>query len=791
MPRLLTRDDLSRSKGASSRIPSQPKVTLGASIARLGNVISDEGQRNFDADIQRRNADDAIDMTRARSTFNSAMMRERAKYSYDQDQDYGTWTKRFDDEAPKIQEKSGNLIRNPKARERFFAETGDELTRHSLGVDGAAREVDQTRKKQEIDLSQDNALESSIDPKTDEATKERMIRDTTKSIDDLVKAGVLTPEEGAARRIKFTREYAKRRAEADAGDDPEKAAGWLRGDTAGAAALIKKKEGYRETPYWDVNHQRVGYGSDTITTADGQVVKVTKGMRVNRADAERDLERRIKETQSGIAGKIGTDAWSKLSPGATAALTSLAYNYGELPASVAAAAKSGDPGAIAQAVRGLAPHNGGVNAKRRFEEAAIIDGSKGNEYAALERPGYYDFLSSSDRQAYLSKSEGEIARRDTERTKRDEIDVYNTRQSIEDDVAQITETGKASDIDPNAVNATLGPAATAKWLENRDTAVKTYKAVSALEGLDDAGIEEHLGSIEPKSGDPNFANQQKIYDKAEARATKLRDLRLKDPAQAVDDSPIVKEVKNNEAYDPKEAGSIQDLVKARLMAQQAVGIHPSMQQPITRKEAYRIIAPVQKTLDMWDAALVAAAVESKGSPSARRVASKAAQAEAEQQIRAVFKDIEDAYGPYAQDVLAFAIAESVRDKEIGSLAARAMKKISNREAPSRAELQALDATTETSTAAKAVRGELPEPKASAPPAAGQPRSDRSGAQPGPAFGVYPNMGIRKGQTQDNGQPWPDPTDPAVQDLIANPHKAKKFDEIYGAGAAERWLPKTR
>ena len=33
--------------------------------------------------------------------------------------------------------------------------------------------------------------------------------------------------------------------------------------------LIKRFEGFRTTPYWDVNAYRTGYGSDTVTLADG------------------------------------------------------------------------------------------------------------------------------------------------------------------------------------------------------------------------------------------------------------------------------------------------------------------------------------------------------------------------------------------------------------------------------------------------------------------------------------------------------------------------------------------
>ena len=131
-----------------------------------------------------------------------------------------------------------------------------------------------------------------------------------------------------------------------------------------------------------MNAYRIGYGSDTITRADGTVVRVQPGMEVTREDAERDLERRKGEFQQGIIGEIGVDTWSGYGENVQAALTSIAYNYGSLPTSVARAATMGDPELIAQAVEGLKGHNDGVNAGRRQREADLIRGGGATGSAA-------------------------------------------------------------------------------------------------------------------------------------------------------------------------------------------------------------------------------------------------------------------------------------------------------------------------------------------------------------------------------------------------------------------------
>ncbi len=137
-----------------------------------------------------------------------------------------------------------------------------------------------------------------------------------------------------------------------------------------AKALLRKEEGFRETPYWDVNAHRVGYGSDTTVTAEGKVVRVTQGMRITREDAERDLEHRLLNVEGARARRQLGESWDRLSEGAKAALSSVAYNYGSLPATVVKAARSGDQEAIAAAVAGLS-----ANRKRRGREAAMIRGA--------------------------------------------------------------------------------------------------------------------------------------------------------------------------------------------------------------------------------------------------------------------------------------------------------------------------------------------------------------------------------------------------------------------------------
>lgn len=143
--------------------------------------------------------------------------------------------------------------------------------------------------------------------------------------------------------------------------------------TAKTAALLRQFEGFQPTAKWDRNAFRAGFGSDTVTLADGSIQKIVQGMTVTMADAERDLGRRIQEFAGTVKGQIGDQRFNAFTPEQQAALTSIAYNYGSLPDRIVEAVRTGSATEIANAVRGLAGDNKGINAGRRNTEAAILE----------------------------------------------------------------------------------------------------------------------------------------------------------------------------------------------------------------------------------------------------------------------------------------------------------------------------------------------------------------------------------------------------------------------------------
>lgn len=141
---------------------------------------------------------------------------------------------------------------------------------------------------------------------------------------------------------------------------------------------IKGFEGFAGIGGFDVTADRAGYGSDTKTDPiTGEVTRIEEGMTVTLEEAEADLNRRLTtEFVPSVVDAVGADTFYAMDPATQAALTSIAYNYGagwagKLP-TLAAAARSGDRDAIADAIAARAGDNDGINESRRLSEAEMV-----------------------------------------------------------------------------------------------------------------------------------------------------------------------------------------------------------------------------------------------------------------------------------------------------------------------------------------------------------------------------------------------------------------------------------
>jgi tape measure domain-containing protein len=188
---------------------------------------------------------------------------------------------------------------------------------------------------------------------------------------------------GAANEAFRLRDEARSGVEAEYSDEIVQSLGKFSDGVEAAAAILRKSEGFIARPAYDVNAQRVGYGSDTITLSDGTIQKVVKGMTVSVADANRDLLRRITtEFMPKARAQVGAGTFDALNPAQQGVLTSIAYNYGELPDRLVKAFRDGgSTQEIAAAIKALGSDNGGIRRDRYNQNAAIYGSAAGDDMA--------------------------------------------------------------------------------------------------------------------------------------------------------------------------------------------------------------------------------------------------------------------------------------------------------------------------------------------------------------------------------------------------------------------------
>jgi GH24 family phage-related lysozyme (muramidase) len=321
-----------------------------------------------------------------------------------------------------------------------------------------------------------------------------------KDVEELIDSSTLTPIAKQQAKDKVKADLAETGFLSLAKRDPEEAKrvakGWgVDQGFSGTAVdrtmqLLRDKEGFKSSTYWDVNAERVGYGSDTITAADGTIRTVKRGDTVTRADAERDLQRRTAESLDSVRKSVGDEAFSRLNPNQQAALGSVTYNYGRLPDNIAAAARSGDAAAIAAAIEARQGDNNGVNKARRLSEAALARSSGDGPVQGVYQPDERFNGVPADKRLQLA------GMADLEQHKRDVAVATAATQDYNNKLNTL----QTAIIDNNATLADIQKARQDGWLKDAGDILKLQGQIAAR----DKGMADSV-NFGKAIADPNFA----------------------------------------------------------------------------------------------------------------------------------------------------------------------------------------------------------------------------------------------------------------------------------------------
>ena len=230
------------------------------------------------------------------------------------------------------------------------------------------------------------------------------------------------------------------------------------------------------------------------------------------------------------------------------------------------------------------------------------------------------------------------------------------RSMVNDDVASKRKTGVGLSIDGqelsfDQVKSTLGEEFATKWQHDRQIASGIYNATASLDVMSASEIVAHIQGLEPKAGASGFTDQATIHDTAQKEAQRILKQRKEDPALAVDNAFDELQPIREQAYEGDPV-AMEELIKGRLDAQEAIGISDYAKAPLTNSELQIISAPVAGAVDRqtWDQ---------------------------------LFSKVDETYGPYADEVMTQILHWKGLHKEAATVATSMLRQVKLGERPSR------------------------------------------------------------------------------------------------------------
>lgn len=531
-------------------IASQDESAIGRGLENLGAGLSSAA-----AELQKQQ--DVVDIARAEAEKTKGLL--ATQNEFENDPDFNTYSQRAPEATGKVVTQAGDLIRNPKMRERWLASAQSDVARVNDGIFDKGVRLQRSAET----VAFDDALETNrriyVDPDSSDEAKAKAKQDIEGAIQSGLETGLLDPNEADARRKTFIEDAEFSRGKLAVERDPYIVGG------SPVGIVVNRIIGVESGGNANAKNPRSsasGLGQFTDSTWLATIRKhrpdLAAGMRTDEL-----LE--LKNSPS-----IGLEMTTRHTEDNKKALE--AGGYKATPGNIYLAHFAGiggarkllaaDPTETAESVLGSAV----------IKANPFLDGKSAGwvrEWAAKKmnegNPGWYNKLSPEQRAVINQQAETGRNQRSVE--KRAEIEVAATNAPV-----AILNTGSYTGNIPTAEDffQAYGPVDGANRFNTFVASMQTSEQAYGMRTMSAADIERVVREAAPTSSGDDAALQQKRYDTLSSAAANTLKAREDDPAlYARRAFPNVHAAWSN----PNMTGEdYQNAIAASIAAQQQLGI---------------------------------------------------------------------------------------------------------------------------------------------------------------------------------------------------------------------------
>jgi hypothetical protein len=220
MAKLPTRDNLSGpvSLRSGRAIASVDTTAIGRGINAAGDALSTMG-----ADITQRQ--NTVDIARAEAYKTENLL--KVQNEFDVDGDYSTFQKRAPTKTGEVVKTAANLIRDPRMRERWSLSAANDAARYNDSIFDRGVALGRQAETNALDEALETNRRLYVDPATGEDVKSKARADIEATLETAGAAGLLTPDQVAARKKLFVEDADFSRGQLAIQADPDVVVGPL------------------------------------------------------------------------------------------------------------------------------------------------------------------------------------------------------------------------------------------------------------------------------------------------------------------------------------------------------------------------------------------------------------------------------------------------------------------------------------------------------------------------------------------------------------------------------------